>query len=77
MKYVLLGTLSTDWASIETAAPHLDLAAWKGPRGAAEPISRCNRVREDDRSASAERQAPVGSTLPLGEEDGGNAYRAR
>ena len=37
-------------------AIHLDLAAWKESRGASEPISRRNRVREEGGSASAEAQ---------------------
>ena len=35
-----------------------------GPLGAYETMSRCNRVREDGRSASGEGPAPAGSALP-------------
>ena len=33
---------------------HPGLAAWDEPLGASETTSRCNRVREDGRSASSE-----------------------
>ncbi len=40
------------------------LSTAAGPLGASETMSRCNRVREDGRSASGKGPAPASSTLP-------------